>query len=66
MSNRLDEFFAPFEVGDLVFHDALNSRYSGVVGVVLKVYDRGLYKVFFPTKQGHKFPRLHQSFLKKI
>ena len=66
MSNRLDEFFAPLEIGDLVIYDVSNSRYQFSMGIVMKVFPREKYEIFFVTPNGGGFYMFHSTFLKKL
>ena len=66
MSNRLDEFFAPFEVGDLVLYDVKHSKFQFSIGVVMKVFPKGKYEIFFVTSKGSGFYTFHSTFLKKL
>ena len=66
MSNRLDEFFEPFKIGDLVSYNFQHSRFGFVIGVVTEICADGKYRVHFVTKLGMTSHVFHSSFLKKL
>lgn len=66
MSDSIDEFFCPLEVGDLITYDLNSKIFFGMIGIILEVYENSYCRVYFAADKGKKIYVLHETFLKKI